>query len=106
MNKNRVLKGILFGAVAGVIDVIPMIVQNLSWDANISAFAHWIIAGFVISVADIKVNGALKGLVISALLLIPVAILIGWSDATSLIPIAVMTVILGSCLGFAIEKFA
>jgi hypothetical protein len=35
--------------IAGVIDVIPMVVQNLTWDANLSAFAHWVVTGFLIS---------------------------------------------------------
>jgi hypothetical protein len=30
--------GILLGICAGIIDVLPMLAQNLSWDADISAF--------------------------------------------------------------------
>ena len=35
---KKIKIGLLLGMVAGVIDVIPMIMQNLTWDANISAF--------------------------------------------------------------------
>ena len=45
MKKPKILVGALFGAVAGIIDVIPMIMQSLTWDANLSAFALWVISG-------------------------------------------------------------
>lgn len=102
--KSKMQKGILLGLLAGIVDVIPMILQNLSWDANLSAFTHWVVAGFVISVADIPIKGAVKGLVLSLLLLLPVAILVGWQEPMSLIPILIMTVILGSALGYLIDK--
>jgi len=35
---KKIRLGILLGAVAGIVDVIPMLLQNLSWDANVSAF--------------------------------------------------------------------
>jgi len=42
---------------------------------------------------------------ISFLLLIPCAFLIGWHQPISLLPISIMTLILGSLLGFVIQKF-
>jgi len=38
------------------------------------------------------------------LVLLPTAILIGWKEPVSLIPIAIMTTILGGLLGFLINK--
>ena len=35
---KKVLSGIGIGAVAGVFDVIPMVIQKLPVDANVSAF--------------------------------------------------------------------
>lgn len=43
---SRTTVGVVLGALAGVLDVIPMIVQGLSWDANTSAFLLWVINGF------------------------------------------------------------
>jgi len=97
--------GILLGIVAGILDVIPMIIQKLTWDANISAFCFWVISGFIISTSNIKIKGALKGLIISLILLIPTAILIGWKQPISLIPILIFNIILGTLLGFLIDKF-
>lgn len=101
---NNKFKGILLGALAGVIDVIPMILQNITWDANLSAFTMWVIVGFFISSIDLKVNPILKGVLISFLTLSPVAILIAWKEPFTLIPIAIMTTILGSLLGFSINR--
>jgi len=103
--RNKIVVGIVFGIISGFIDVVPMILQRLTWDANLSAFAHWVIAGLIISTSNLKFKGALKGLIISILLLIPVGILVAWKEPMSLIPMGVMTVILGSLLGYFIDKF-
>ena len=104
MKRNKIFIGILFGVAAGIIDIIPMIMQNLSWDANISAFTMWVVIGFFIASVELKINPILKGIVISFLVLLPLAIIIGWNDPVVLIPIAIMTLILGSFLGYGIGK--
>lgn len=97
--------GIILGIIAGIIDVIPMIIQKLTWDANISAFTFWIAAGFFIAATNIKLKGVLKGITISLILLVPLAFIIGWQEPKSLIPIIIMNLILGSGLGFLIDKY-
>lgn len=101
---NKYVKGVLLGAFAGIIDVIPMIFMKLTWDANLSAFFMWVVIGFLLSSIDLKVNGIIKGLLVSFLVLLPSAIIIGWSDPISLLPIIMMTTILGASLGFSISK--
>lgn len=101
---GKTSKGILFGIVAGIIDLIPMVLQKLTWDANLSAFSLWVISGFLIANSQIKLKGALKGIIISFLVLIPSAFLIGWKEPISLIPISIMTLILGALLGYFIDK--
>jgi len=100
---NKALKGILFGAAVGVIDVTPMIIQNLPWNANLSAFAMWVIAGFLISTSTLKMPFVLKGILISLLLLAICAPLIGWK--TVLVPILPINIVLGALLGWIIGKF-
>jgi len=101
---KKLIIGIVLGIVAGTIDVIPMIMQNLTWDANISAFSMWIIVGFLISMIDLKINSIIKGILIAFLVLLPSAILIGWKEPISLIPISIMTIILGGLIGFSFNK--
>jgi len=97
--------GLFLGAAAGVIDVIPMIIQKLTWDANLSAFFFWVVCGCFIATTTINLRGMAKGIFISFLTLLPLAILIGWKEPFSLIPIFIMTFILGSLLGFVIDKY-
>lgn len=105
MAMKKMHLGIFLGFVAGVIDMVPMIIQNLTWDANLSALSLWIASGFLISTSSLKINGAFKGILISFIVLIPSAVLIGWKEPMSLIPIFVITLILGSLLGFFVEKY-
>ena len=103
---KRKLTGIGLGVVAGIFDVIPMLLQKLSWDANFGAFSMWIIAGLLIASTDFKMNPILKGIAVSFLVLTPSAILIGWREPFSLLPVAAMTLLLGAGLGFGINKLA
>jgi hypothetical protein len=101
---QKIKIGLLLGMVAGIIDVIPMLMQNLTWDANLSAFAMWIVVGFLISTSDLKINSIIKGILTAFLVLVPTAILIGWKEPVSLIPVIIMTTILGGLLGFSINR--
>lgn len=101
---NKYIAGIGLGVIAGILDVIPMVLQHLSWDANISAFSMWVIVGFLISAVDINLNSILKGILISFLVLLPSLILIVWKEPFTLLPISVMTIILGGLLGWSINK--
>lgn len=98
--------GIILGIIAGILDVIPMIIQDLTWDANLSAFTMWVVIGFFIASVDLKINSILKGIIIAFLVLLPSAFIIGWHEPASLIPIAIMTIILGGLLGFSIHKIS
>ena len=101
---QKISTGIIVGVIAGIIDVIPMIIQGLTWDANISAFTMWVIAGFFTATVDLKLSPIIKGIFIAFLVLLPCAILIGWKEPISLIPIGIMTLILGGLQGFSINK--
>ena len=68
---KKYLVGICLGAVAGIIDVIPMFIMKLTWDANLSAFIMWVIIGFLISSSRLELKGFLKGIVIAFLVLTP-----------------------------------
>ena len=102
---KNIKSGIFFGIIAGIIDVIPMILQKLTADACVSAFSLWVISSLLIMNIKSKVNGALKGIFISLFVLIPSAILIGWKNPVTLLPIFVMTVILGGALGLVNERY-
>lgn len=102
---NRIYAGILLGAIAGVLDVIPMVIQKLPWSANLSAFFHWTIVGFLISTVEIGIKGAIKGILVAILTLIPIAFLVWWNDHSIIIPMSISTIVYGGLLGFLIDKY-
>ena len=102
---KKIQLGILLGTIIGVIDVIPMVIMGLTWDANLSAFFHWVLVGFFIATVDIKMKPIVKGLFISIITLIPIGFLVWWNDTSSIIPMSASTIIYGIVLGFLIDKY-
>ena len=103
--RKKIAVGLLLGVVAGVLDVIPMLLQGLTWDANLSAFFLWVVSGFMLSTSNLTVHTVLKGIIIPFLCLLPSTFIIGWNNPFSLLPIAVMTLVLGALLGYTYDKF-
>lgn len=101
---NNILVGLIFGTVAGIIDVIPMIIQKIPWNANISAFSMWIVVGVLIATTKLKLAPVPKGLLISLMVLLPHLFIIGTYGINTLIPVIAITVVLGSLLGWIIDK--
>jgi len=101
---KKIIIGITCGVIAGIVDVIPMIIQKLPLSAVLSAFTMWVIIGFLLSIIKWDINSIIKGIIISLLVLLPSAIIIGSEEPFSLIPIMIMTIILGALLGFSIDR--
>jgi len=98
--KKKILLGLALGLAAGIIDLVPMLLQKLSWDANLSALSLWLVSGVLTASVEWNINPAVKGIVISLLVLLPSAVLVGAKEPLSLVPIGAMTMILGGTLGF------
>jgi CHASE2 domain-containing sensor protein len=103
---KKIILGLIFGALAGVIDVIPMIIQKLPLSANLSAFVMWVAVGVLIATSKLKLPPILKGITIAFLVFASVGVLIGFEEAKTLVPIGIMLVILGGGLGYVVEKFS
>jgi len=102
---RSILLSLVLGAVAGIIDVIPMIIQKLDKYACISAFVHWIIIGFIITHIKIPgLEGWLKGTIVAVLLALPIIIIVMKNDLKSVPIILIMSVILGGLVGFFSSK--
>jgi hypothetical protein len=100
---QRLAKALFLGTCAGVIDVVPMIVQGLNWYANASAFIQWVVMGIVITHIEIGVTSWLKGLVVAEVCTIPVMIIVSMNGFSAIIPIIIMTAILGGGVGYCIS---
>jgi hypothetical protein len=100
---NKLTKSLVIGVIAGALDVLPMIAQSLAWNANLSAFLHWVFLGIIIAYIEFGVKGWLKGLIIALASAIPFVLITG---VDSVIPIVLMSAVLGVLVGIATEKFA
>ena len=93
------------GIVAGIIDIIPMIMQKLDKYANASAFTHWVALGLIIPFVSWDIAPWLKGFIIAELSAIPLLYLIVPKDKKALLPILVMSAVLGIGIAILGEMF-
>ena len=90
---------ILCGCFAGIIDIIPMIIMRLNWEADLSAFSMWVVIGYILSITTLRMNQIYKSIIISFLVLIPNIMQIAQTGIFNLIPVIIMTLILSIVLG-------
>lgn len=102
---NNILIAIIIGLVAGLIDVIPMIIMKLEKSANISAFVHYFVLGLIIPFVGWDMTPWLKGIIISFLTAIPVMVIVYPKDKKAIIPMIIFSLILGAGIGMAGAKF-
>jgi len=63
MNSRKILCSIGIGAIAGIIDVVPMMIQGLDIYSDVSAFVFWLVMGFIISNVSLPIKNWLKGMI-------------------------------------------
>jgi len=102
---NNILIALIIGVIAGIIDVIPMIIQKLDRFSNLSAFSHWVILGLIIPFVDWNIEPWIKGLIIGELSGIPIMILVFKEDKKAIIPMIIFSAILGIGVAIAGVKF-
>jgi len=102
---SELLIAVLIGLLAGLIDVIPMIIMKLDKVANISAFVHYFVLGLIIPFVNWDLAPWLKGLIISFLFSLPVMIIVFPKDKKSLIPMTIFSLVLGAGIGIAGAHF-
>lgn len=101
---NKLIKFLITGVIIGIVDVIPMLLMNLTWDANISAFTMWVVISYLLYCNNQKYNQLIKSIVIAFLVLTPNAILIGWNNPINLVPVIIMTLLLSLLMRFITGK--
>ncbi len=99
---NMLLVSMGIGIVAGLLDILPMVLQKMEKRAIISAFLQY----FFVSIVIININLPgivwwLQGSLISLALALPVIVIISENDRKSIPIVASMAVILGAFIGIA-----
>ena len=98
---SEILIALSIGIVAGIIDIIPMLILKTDKMANLSAFTHWVVLGLLIPFISWDIPAWLKGLIIGELSALPIILMIYKDDKKAVIPILVMSAILGAGIGIA-----
>ncbi len=98
---NSFFIALTIGIIAGIIDVLPMIMQKMDKTANLSAFTHWVVLGLIIPFVSWDMAPWLKGLIIAELSAIPILFLVAKEDKNAILPILIMSALLGAGVGWA-----
>jgi len=102
---KKIVIALIIGIAAGIVDVVPMMVQQLNGYACLSAFVHWVVLGLIIPFIGWNLKGWLKGILVSVLALLPVMVLVMEKEPMSLIPMTAFSLLLGAGVGWAGEKW-
>lgn len=99
---DTLLISVVIGIVAGVIDIIPMILQKLDKRATISAFLQYFFVSIIIVNIDLPhVVWWLEGGLISFALALPVVCLVSKEDKKAVSIILTVAFVLGTLIGIA-----
>lgn len=103
---RKIVICLIIGAIAGIIDIIPMIVRGIDLYSCASSFIHWMVAGLIIPYVSWKIKPWLKGLIIAILTALPLILLVAKdSNNEAIASIIIFSVILGIFIGIAGDKF-
>jgi len=103
---KKIIISLLIGVCAGLIDITPGIIQGVDLYTTFAGFTFWVIMGFVIAHVSLPMKDWLKGLVIASISSIPGTILMSASNPQIIIPMIILSVFLGSFVGFLTGKYA
>lgn len=103
MKKVGVALGL--GVVAGIVDVVPMLIMGLSISATLSAFVHWVVLGLIIPFVNWNLRSWVKGVVVALISILPVMLLVVGEHPADLIPMTISSIILGALIGLFGKKW-
>jgi len=99
---DTLLLSVIIGVVAGIIDIIPMIIQKLDKRASISAFLQYFFVSIIIVNIDLPhIIWWLQGGLISVAFTLPVVVIVSAQDKKAVPIILSMAVVLGTLIGIA-----
>ena len=104
--KRKILASLTIGFIAGLIDITPGLIQGVESHITLTGLSFWTVMGPTIAFISLPLKDWLKGLVVASLLAIPGTILISAIHPDSVIPMIVLTILLGSMVGFLTGRYA
>jgi hypothetical protein len=90
------------GIVAGVVDILPMVIQKMNRRSILSAFLQYFFVSIIIVHIDLPgIVWWLQGGLVSLALAIPIMIMVSAEDKKAIPVMGAMAIILGSLIGAA-----
>ncbi len=103
---NQYVVAMIIGLIIGIIDIIPMILQKIPIQANVSAFLQYFFISFIVVFIDLPgIAWWAQGPIISLCMAIPVIIITAKEDSKSIFIIGSMSIILGLCISILKQLF-
>ncbi|MES9860511.1 MAG: hypothetical protein ABW157_20160 [Candidatus Thiodiazotropha sp. LLP2] len=104
--RQKILTSFLIGFIAGLIDITPGLIQGVDSYITFTGLSFWVVMGPTIAFISLPMKDWLKGIVVASLLAIPGTIIMSEIDPGTVIPMIVVTIALGSLVGFLTGKYA
>lgn len=104
--RQKILASFTIGFIAGLIDIAPGLIRGVDLHITLTGFSFWVVMGPTIAFISLPMKDWLKGLVVASLLAIPGTILMSAIDPDTVIPMIVLTIALGSMVGFLTGRYA
>ncbi len=76
-----------------------MIAKKMNRNSCLSAFIHWVVLGLIIPFVSWNIAPWLKGLIIGGITAVPVLLIVAPGDKKAVMPIALMSAVLGMGVG-------
>ncbi len=102
---NDIFIALTIGFIAGLVDIVPMIIQKLNKQDTLSSFLHYLALGIIIPYVHWGIAPWIKGIVIALITAIPIMIIVYKTDKKAVLPMIVFSLILGAGIGLAGAKF-
>lgn len=101
---TRALLALSLGAIAGLVDVAPMVLRGTPLRVAIVPFVHWTITGLFIQAVSWPLHPALQGALVALLAATPTLVRYGFEQPATVPAVLGMSIMLGALLGVAIAK--
>lgn len=99
---DRLTLSLIVGAVAGALDVIPMIAQRLSFRSCLSAFCTYLFAGVIVFFSDLpRLPWWADGMAVALMMAIPVVLNFQGKERNASAMVLLNALLLGFLIGVA-----
>ena len=101
---HKLYKILLLGLAAGILNAIPMVFLDASWQAVVAVLLHWLGLSLIIAYARMPLESWATGMLIAGLTALPLGLLLHPGSALGLLQVMAFSLVLGGLLGYTAER--